>query len=53
MYEMLSGQPPFEADSEDKLFESIIHDEVLYPVWLSRHANSLLRQLLMKNPSKR
>ena len=28
MYEMMAGQPPFEADNEDELF-----DEVLYPVW--------------------
>lgn len=38
LYEMLAGQPPFEADNEDDLFESILHDEVLYPVWLSKEA---------------
>ena len=43
MYEMMAGQPPFEADNEDELFEAILHDEVLYPVWLSREANSILR----------
>ena len=31
MYEMMAGQPPFEADNEDDLFESILHDDVLYP----------------------
>jgi serine/threonine protein kinase len=36
MYEMMAGQPPFEADNEDDLFESILHDDVLYPVWLSK-----------------
>ena len=25
MYEMMAGQPPFEADNEDDLFESILH----------------------------
>lgn len=43
MYEMMAGQPPFEADNEDELFDAIQNDEVLYPVWLSREANSVLR----------
>lgn len=43
MYEMMAGQPPFEADNEDDLFESILHDDVLYPVWLSKEAVSILR----------
>jgi len=43
MYEMMAGQPPFEADNEDDLFEAILHDDVLYPVWLSREAVSILK----------
>jgi hypothetical protein len=43
MYEMMAGQPPFEADNEDDLFESILHDEVLYPVWLSKDAINILK----------
>ena len=43
MYEMMAGQPPFEADNEDDLFDSILHDEVLYPVWLSKEAISALK----------
>lgn len=43
MYEMMAGQPPFEADNEDDLFESILHDDVLYPVWLTREAVSILK----------
>lgn len=46
MYEMMAGQPPFEADNEDDLFESILHDDVLYPVWLSREAVSILKGML-------
>ncbi|KAI2658439.1 Protein kinase C epsilon type [Labeo rohita] len=49
MYEMMAGQPPFEADNEDDLFESILHDDVLYPVWLSKEAVSILKA----SPSKR
>lgn len=43
MYEMMAGQPPFEADNEDDLFESILHDDVLYPVWLSKEGVSILK----------
>ncbi|CAM9826427.1 unnamed protein product [Lampetra fluviatilis] len=53
MYEMMAGQPPFEADNEDDLFESILHDDVLYPVWLSKEAVSILRDFMTKNPNKR
>ena len=47
MYEMMAGQPPFEADNEDDLFESILHDDVLYPVWLSKEAVSVLKGVSM------
>ncbi|XP_077407271.1 protein kinase C epsilon type isoform X2 [Vanacampus margaritifer] len=53
MYEMMAGQPPFEADNEDDLFESILHDDVLYPVWLSKEAVSILRAFMTKNSAKR
>lgn len=49
MYEMMAGQPPFEADNEDDLFESILHDDVLYPVWLTREAVSILKGELGSN----
>ncbi|KAK6635813.1 Protein kinase C [Polyplax serrata] len=53
MYEMMAGQPPFEADNEDDLFESILHDDVLYPVWLSKEGVSILKGFMTKNPGKR
>ncbi|KAK2708104.1 calcium-independent protein kinase C-like [Artemia franciscana] len=53
MYEMMAGQAPFEADNEDDLFESILHDDVLYPVWLSKEAVSILKGFMTKNPAKR
>lgn len=53
MYEMMAGQPPFEADNEDDLFESILHDDVLYPVWLSKEAVSVLKQFMQKKVTKR
>ncbi|XP_055300161.1 protein kinase C-like [Sitodiplosis mosellana] len=53
MYKMMAGQPPFEADNKDNLFESILHDDVLYPVWLSREAVSIIQAFLTKNPADR
>jgi len=53
LYEMLSGQPPFEADHEDDLFESILHDEVLFPIWLSGESVNILNQLMTKDPGRR
>ena len=53
MYEMMAGQPPFEADNEDDLFESILHDDVVYPVWLVPEAVSILRGFMTKNPARR
>lgn len=50
MYEMMAGQPPFEADNEDDLFESILHDDVLYPVWLSKEAVSILKAVSPNPP---
>jgi novel protein kinase C epsilon type len=43
MYEMMAGQPPFEADNEDELFYCILNEEVLFPVWLSREAILVLK----------
>lgn len=45
---MMAGQPPFEADNEDDLFEAILRDDVLYPVWLSREAVSILKGKISK-----
>lgn len=53
MYEMMAGQPPFEADNEEDMYESILHDDVLYPVWLSKDAVHVLKSFMTKNPCKR
>ncbi len=50
MYEMMAGQPPFEADNEDDLFEAILHDDVLYPVWLSKEAVNILKAVTIRVP---
>jgi len=53
LYEMLAGQPPFDADTEDELFPAILRNEVLFPVWLSKQSVSVVKGLLVKNPEKR
>ncbi|KAK3742240.1 hypothetical protein QZH41_009002 [Actinostola sp. cb2023] len=53
MYEMMAGQPPFEAENEEDLFEAIKKDDVLYPVWLSREAVSVLKGFMTKTNTRR
>ncbi|KAJ3361552.1 Serine/threonine kinase [Allomyces arbusculus] len=53
VYEMICGQAPFHGDDEDEIFESILHDEVLYPINMSRDAVALCQRLLTKDPSQR
>ncbi|KAL0164340.1 hypothetical protein M9458_040093, partial [Cirrhinus mrigala] len=43
VYEMLSGHAPFEAETEDELFECILKDEIIYSSWLSNEAEDILR----------
>lgn len=43
MFEMMSGYSPFENDNRNDLFHSILHDDVHYPVLLSREAVSILK----------
>ncbi|XP_075908009.1 protein kinase C epsilon type-like [Petromyzon marinus] len=53
VYEMVVGQPPFEADNEDDLFDSILHDEVAFPMWLSTQAVDILKAFMVKSPARR
>lgn len=53
VFEMLSGQPPFEADTEEDLFDSIMNDEVFYPAWLNKDSVAICKGLLIKDPVKR
>ncbi|KAL7677372.1 hypothetical protein ACOME3_003609 [Neoechinorhynchus agilis] len=52
-YEMIAGQPPFEAENEDGLFRAILKDEVTFPCWLSDSAVNFIQELLIKSPEKR
>jgi serine/threonine protein kinase len=43
MYEMVAGQPPFDAETEEELFPAILRHEVLFPVWMSKEAVRVTR----------
>ncbi|KAJ1499770.1 Serine/threonine kinase [Coelomomyces lativittatus] len=53
IYEMICGQSPFRGEDEDEIFESILHDEVLYPITMSKEAVSICQALLTKDPKAR
>ncbi|XP_077076960.1 protein kinase C, eta, b isoform X1 [Siphateles boraxobius] len=53
VYEMLSGHAPFEAETEDELFECILKEEIIYSSWLSNEAEDILRGLLTRDPACR
>ena len=44
-YEMLLGQSPFSGEDEDDLFDSILHDDVVYPRWLPREASAFISRV--------
>ncbi|XP_045146922.1 serine/threonine-protein kinase 33 [Echinops telfairi] len=57
MYMLLCGEPPFLANSEDKLFELIRKGELHFedPVWdsVTEYATSALKQLMKVDPAHR
>ena len=45
MYEMMAGQPPFDGENEDDLFDAILQDDVVFPVWMSKKAVHIINRV--------
>lgn len=54
LYELITGLPPFYSRDTNKIFHSIVNDELQFPKGLvSGEARDLIRKLLAKNPDER
>ena len=56
-YFMLTGSPPFNAESDSELFDNITSEKVVYTpkYWkaISKDCMDFVKKLLIKNPEKR
>lgn len=53
MYEMLTGEPPFDGDTEDDLFNSILTKRIRCPRYMKRDTASIIAKFLIKNHHER
>lgn len=53
LFEMLIGQSPFHGEDEDMLFDSILHDSLQFPRFLTKDAQNCVSKFLERDPSKR
>jgi serine/threonine protein kinase len=53
VYEMMVGVPPFYDENLQNMYSLILYGELVFPPFLSTHAQSLLRGLLDRDPAKR
>jgi len=53
MFDMLTGSPPFSADSKRETQHRVLHDQIRLPTYLSAEAKDLLKKLLKRTPTSR
>ncbi|XP_064197295.1 protein kinase C delta type-like [Anguilla rostrata] len=53
VFEMLTGDSPFQGDNEDELSTSVCTDTIEYPSWLNQESKDLLEKLLERDPTHR
>ena len=53
LYEMIVGQPPFDGQDEDDLFESILYDEIRFPAWMPEQARAAVLGFLTRAVGRR
>lgn len=45
LFEMLIGQSPFHGEDEDMLFDSILHDNLQFPRFMTKEAQSCVSKV--------
>jgi len=50
---MLLQQSPFRGEDEDEIYDSILADEPLYPIYMARDSVAILQKLLTREPELR
>lgn len=53
VYDMLTGNPPFQHKNDQKLREKILKDKIKLPAFLTAEAHSIIKALLNRDPKKR
>lgn len=53
IYEMLTGNTPFQGDTREALFKNIKSKPVKFPKYMSEEAKDIINQLLDKDPETR
>ncbi|KAH0793977.1 AGC family protein kinase [Histomonas meleagridis] len=53
LFEMLTGNTPFQNENIQKTYQAIVHNNPTFPDYLSTEAMCLITKLLEKNPSER